>query len=85
MPSQSNDDSHQHKVKQTQRHKILPLELQYLVDTKTRIRPLDPKQYPYKEESLGQEPYNAGDVIHYSIESVKSCYMQRHPSSEEHC
>ena len=36
------------------------------------------------EEGLSEEPYCAGNEIHYIIKSIKTCDVERRPSAEEH-
>ena len=84
MPAKGYNYCHYHQVEQAKRHEIFPFELKYLVDTQAWIRPLNPQQNPNEEECFCQEPYNAGDIIHNSVKSVKSCDMKRHPTTKEH-
>jgi NADH-quinone oxidoreductase subunit H len=51
----------------TQRHQVLPLELQYLVDTQTRECPAHPHEQPYYGECLSEEPYDAGDEVEHVV------------------
>ena len=71
---QSQNDKHQW-------HEILPLQFQYLVNTKTRECPANPHQDPHNSKRLYKEPDDARNEIHHGIETVKTGYMQRHPAS----
>ena len=76
-------NSHNHQIDESQRHEVLPLQLQNLVDTQTWERPLDPHQNPNQEEGLTHKPHDTGDVVHHSIEGLYT-NVHRRPTTEEY-
>lgn len=84
IPALPDDYHHQGEVEEVDRQQIFPFEREKLVDTQTRISPLEPDDYKGENESFEEEPYDRGDIAHDFVESVPSGNAERHPAAEEH-
>ena len=84
MPAESHAKSHQEHISQSERHEILPLESEELVDTHAGESPLKPDDNERDEEGLKHEPDGRGDEIHHIIETIPAGDVERHPTAEEH-
>jgi hypothetical protein len=70
VKSKSHTNGHDDQIQQGKGHKIFPLQLQDLINTKARECPLDPHEQPYDKECLAKEPYKPWDIIHHGIKTT---------------
>ena len=75
MPTESHAKSHQEHISQSERHEILPLKSEELVDTHAGERPANPHEHKRHEERFTQEPHGRGNEVHHIVEAVKAGYV----------
>ena len=83
MPAESHAKSHQEHISQSERHEILPLESEELVDTQAGESPLEPDDDERQGHSLANEPNGTRDIVHHIVEPFPAGDVQRHPAAEE--
>ena len=83
MPSEDDDENHQHEIDEIDGKEIFPFERQQLVDTETGKCPLEPDDDERENESFAKEPNDRRDIVHDMVESFPTGDMERHPAAEE--